>query len=60
MIIVLLIIIGVLYFPYKLSRIEGLYFNEFREYVDEEGKLSPNEFDSVRHKLDYQEDYEQD
>ena len=40
------------------SDIPGVYFNEFREYVDEEGKvLSPSEVDAIRHKDDYGDDY---
>ena len=40
------------------SDIPGVYFNEFREYVDEEGNvLSPSEVDAIRHKDDYEDDY---
>ena len=40
------------------SDIPGVYFNEFREYVDEEGKvLSPSEVDAIRYKDDYEDDY---
>ena len=43
------------------SDIEGIYFNEFREYVDAEGRvLTPAEIDEIRHKDDYREDIEQD
>ena len=42
----------------EASDIPGVYFNEFREYVDEEGKvLSPSEVDAIRHKDDYGDDY---
>ena len=38
--------------------IPGIYFNEFREYVDEEGNvLSPSEVDAIRYKDDYEDDY---
>ena len=40
------------------SDIPGVYFNEFREYVDEEGNvLSPSEVDAIRYKDDYGDDY---
>lgn len=40
------------------SDIPGIYFNEFREYVDEEGNiLSPSEVDRLRYKGDYEDDY---
>ena len=40
------------------SDIPGVYFNEFREYVDEEGNiLSPSEVDAIRYKEDYEDDY---
>ena len=40
------------------SDIPGIYFNEFREYVDEEGNvLSPSEIDAIRYKDDYEDDY---
>ena len=40
------------------SDIPGVYFNEFREYVDEEGnRLSPSEVDEIRYKDDYEDDY---
>ena len=40
------------------SDIPGVYFNEFREYVDEEGNiLSPSEVDRLRYKGDYEDDY---
>ena len=40
------------------SDIPGVYFNEFREYVDEEGNvLSPSEVDAIRYKDDYEDDY---
>ena len=40
------------------SDIPGVYFNEFREYVDEEGNvLSPSELDRLRYKDDYEDDY---
>ncbi|WP_296004217.1 hypothetical protein [uncultured Veillonella sp.] len=40
------------------SDIPGVYFNEFREYVDEEGNvLSPSEVDALRYKDDYEDDY---
>ena len=40
------------------SDIPGVYFNEFREYVDEEGNvLSPSEVDQLRYKDDYEDDY---
>ena len=43
------------------SDIEGIYFNEFREYVDSEGRvLTPAEIDEIRYKDDYREDIEQD
>ena len=43
------------------SDIEGIYFNEFREYVDAQGHvLTPAEIDEVRYKDDYREDIEQD
>ena len=39
------------------SDIPGVYFNEFREYVDEEGNvLSPSEVDAIRYKDDYEDD----
>jgi len=40
------------------SDIPGVYFNEFLEYVDEEGNiLSPSEVDAIRYKEDYEDDY---
>ena len=43
------------------SDIEGVCFNEFREYVDAEGRvLTPAEIDEIRYKDDYREDIEQD
>jgi len=40
------------------SDIPDIYFNEFREYVDEEGNvLSPSEMDAIRYKDDYEDDY---
>ena len=40
------------------SDIPGVYFNEFREYVDEEGNvLSPSDLDAIRYKDDYEDDY---
>ena len=40
------------------SDIPGVYFNEFREYVDEERNvLSPSEVDAIRYKDDYEDDY---
>ena len=43
------------------SDIEGIYFNEFREYVDAESRvLTPAEIDEIRYKDDYREDIEQD
>ena len=43
------------------SDIEGVYFNEFREYVDAEGRvLTPAAIDEIRYKDDYREDIEQD
>ena len=43
------------------SDIEGVYFNEFCEYVDAEGRvLTPAEIDEIRYKDDYREDIEQD
>ena len=43
------------------SDIEGIYFNEFREYVNAEGRvLIPAEIDEMRYKDDYREDIEQD
>lgn len=40
------------------SDILGVYFNEFREYVDEEGHiLSPSDLDAIRYKDDYEDDY---
>ena len=40
------------------SDIPGIYFNEFREYVDEEGNvLSPSDLDAIRYKDDYEDDY---
>ena len=40
------------------SDIPGVYFNESREYVDEEGnRLSPSEVDEIRYKDDYEDDY---
>ena len=40
------------------SDIPGVYFNEFLEYVDEEGNvLSPSDLDSIRYKDDYEDDY---
>lgn len=43
------------------SDIEGVYLNEFREYVDAEGRvLTPAEIDEIRYKDDYREDIEQD
>ena len=43
------------------SDIEGIYFNEFREYVNAECRvLTPAEIDEIRYKDDYREDIEQD
>ena len=43
------------------SDIEGIYFNEFREYVNAEGRvLTPAEIDEIRYEDDYREDIEQD
>ena len=43
------------------SDIEGIYFNEFREYVDAQGHvLTLAEVDEIRYKDDYREDIEQD
>ena len=40
------------------SDIAGVYFNEFREYVDENGNvLSPSDLDAIRYKDDYEDDY---
>ena len=40
------------------SDIPGVYFNEFREYVDEEGNiLSPSDLDAIRYKDDYEDEY---
>ena len=40
------------------SDIPGVYFNEFRDQVDEEGNvLSPSEVDAIRYKDDYEDDY---
>jgi len=40
---------------------EGIYFNEFREYVDAQGHvLTPAEIDEIQYKDDYREDIEQD
>ena len=40
------------------SDIPGVYFNEFREYVDKEGNvLSPSDLDAIRYKDDYEDDY---
>ena len=40
------------------SDIPCVYFNEFREYVDEERNvLSPSEVDAIRYKDDYEDDY---
>ena len=40
------------------SDIPGVYFNEFREYVDEEGNvLSPSDLYTIRYKDDYEDDY---
>lgn len=40
----------------EASDIPGVYFNEFREYVDEEGNiLSPSEVDRLRYKGDYED-----
>ena len=40
------------------SDIPGVYFNEFREYIDEERNvLSPSEVDAIRYKDDYEDDY---
>ena len=40
------------------SDIPGVYFNEFREYVDEEEHiLSPSDLDAIRYKDDYEDDY---
>ena len=40
------------------SDIPGVYFNEFLEYVDEEGNvLSPSDLDTIRYKDDYEDDY---
>ena len=42
----------------KESDIPGVYFNEFREYVDENGNvLSPSDLDAIRYKDDYEDDY---
>ena len=43
------------------SDVEGIYFNEFREYVNAEGRvLTPAKIDEIRYKDDYREDIEQD
>ena len=43
------------------SDVEGIYFNEFREYVNAEGRvLTPAEVDEIRYKDDYREDIAQD
>ena len=43
------------------SDVEGIYFNEFREYVNAEGRvLTPAEIDEIRYKDDYRVDIEQD
>ena len=43
------------------SDIPGIYFNEFREYVNAEGRvLTSAEIDEIRYKDDYREDIEQD
>ena len=43
------------------SDIEGIYFNEFRVFVNAEGRvLTPAEIDEIRYKDDYREDIEQD
>ena len=43
------------------SDIPGVYFNEFREYVNVQGHvLTPAEIDEIRYKDDYREDIEQD
>ena len=43
------------------SDVEGIYFNEFCEYVNAEGRvLTPAEIDEIRYKDDYREDIEQD
>ena len=43
------------------SDIEGIYFNEFHEYVNAEGRvLTPAEIDEIRYKDDYREDIERD
>ena len=40
------------------SDIPGVYFNEFGEYVDEDGNLlTPSQIDEIRHKDDYEDDY---
>lgn len=40
------------------SDIPDVYFNAFREYVDEEGNvLSPSDLDAIRYKDDYEDDY---
>lgn len=40
------------------SDIPGVYFNEFREYVDENGNvLYPSDLDAIRYKDDYEDDY---
>ena len=40
------------------SDIPGVYFNEFREYVDKNGNvLSPSDLDAIRYKDDYEDDY---
>ena len=45
-------------FELEESDIPGIYFNEFREYVDEEGNvLSPSEVAAIRYKDDYEDDY---
>ena len=40
------------------SDIPGVYFNEFRKYIDEERNvLSPSEVDAIRYKDGYEDDY---
>ncbi|ETS93835.1 MULTISPECIES: hypothetical protein [Veillonella] len=41
-----------------VSDIPGVYFNEFGEYVDEDGNvLTPSQIDEIRYKDDYEDDY---
>ena len=55
------LLLSVNYFTDYANDIEGIYFNEFREYVDAEGRvLTPAEIDEIRYKDDYREDIEQD